>query len=568
MYYAAYGRFVNCGQSCVDVAACGKIGDFNMTWTEAVLHRLTSASAGVEVPSDTATAPSRTASWRADIPAAIVIFLVAVPLCLGIALASGAPLFSGIISGIVGGVVVGSLSGSQLMVSGPAAGLSAMVVTSIATLGSYRAFLATVVVAGAVQVMLAVARAGIVGYYFPSSVIRGMLTAIGLILILKQIPHALGYDADFEGDETFLQMNAENTFTAIVNALARIEPAAVLLSVAGLVVLVLWDRGIGKQLRLLPGALVAVVLGIVGQRVLPMFDGALQLGPEHLVGLPVPRSLADIGALFATPDWSALLRVDAWQIAITLGIVASLETLLTLEATDKLDRYKREAPTDRELAVQGVGNMVAGFLGGLPVTGVLVRSAANVDAGAQTKSSAIIHGLLMAVAVFLIPVALNMIPLASLAAVLIYTGVKLAQPQLVRHMWSQGRMQFVPFLVTVLAILLTDLLMGIMVGLAVGFLFVLFDQLRYPCYTIVSGAGSVLQRIRLQEQVTFLNKASLAQFLDSLPAKSRIEVDGRGCRHIDHDVLEFISDFRQTALLRQIDFRTVGIALPPVSPSH
>jgi len=539
-----------------------------MTWTEVVLQRLTSASPGVEPVGEAVTAPSHAASWFADIRASIVIFLVAVPLCLGIALASGAPLFSGIISGIVGGVVVGALSGSQLMVSGPAAGLSAMVMTAIATMGSYRAFLATVVVAGLVQVLLSVARGGIVGYYFPSSVIRGMLTGIGLILILKQIPHALGYDADFEGDETFWQMNAENTFSAIVNALARIEPAAVILSVAGLALMVFWDRGPGRQLRLVPGALLAVLLGIIGQLVLPLLGGAFQLGPEHLVGLPVLRSVSDIGALFATPDWSALLRVEAWQIAVTLGIVASLETLLTLEATDKLDRYKREAPTDRELAVQGVGNVVAGLLGGLPITGVLARSAANVDAGAQTKSSAMLHGLLLTAAVFLVPAFLNMIPLASLAAVLIHVGVKLAQPARVLHTWNQGRMQFVPFLVTVAAILLTDLLMGILIGLAVGFLFVLFDQLRYPCYTVVSGAGSVLKRIRLHEQVTFLNKASLAQFLDSLPPKSRVEVDGTGCQHIDHDVLEFISDFRQTAILRQIDFRPVGITLPPVSPSH
>jgi len=539
-----------------------------MTWTEAVLQRLTTAPVVAEPVDETVAAPSRTGSWRADIRASIVIFLVAVPLCLGIALASGAPLFSGIISGIVGGVVVGALSGSQLMVSGPAAGLSAMVMTAIATMGSYRAFLATVVVAGLVQVLLAVARGGIVGYYFPSSVIRGMLTGIGLILILKQIPHALGYDADFEGDETFWQMNAENTFSAIVNALARIEPAAVILSVAGLALLVFWDRGPGRQLRIVPGALLAVLLGIVGQLVLPLFNSALQLGPEHLVGLPVPRSISDIGALFATPDWSALLRVEAWQVAVTLGIVASLETLLTLEATDKLDRYKREAPTDRELAVQGVGNVVAGLLGGLPITGVLARSAANIDAGAQTKSSAILHGLLMVGAVFLVPAFLNMIPLASLAAVLIHVGVKLAQPERVLHTWNQGRMQFVPFLVTVAAILLTDLLMGILIGLAVGFLFVLFDQLRYPCYTVVSGAGSVLKRVRLHEQVTFLNKASLAQLLDTMPPRSRIELDGTSCRHIDHDVMEFISDFRQTAILREIDFRTVGIALPPVSPSH
>ena len=539
-----------------------------MNWTEAILDRLTQTSAPAGSDSDERVRPSLAASWRADVPSSIVVFLVAVPLCLGIALASGAPLFSGVISGIVGGVVVGSLSGSSLMVSGPAAGLSAIVMTAIATLGSFRAFLATVVVAGMLQVVLAACRAGIVGYYFPSSVIRGMLTAIGLILILKQVPHALGYDADFEGDEAFMQANAENTFSAIMNAASRVEPAAVLLSALGLLLLVTWDRGPMRRLRLFPGALAAVLLGIVGQRVLPLFNPAFQLGPEHLVGLPVPRSLSEAAALFATPDWSALLRPEAWQIAFTLAVVASLETLLTLDATDRMDRYKREAPTDRELAVQGAGNVLAGFLGGLPITGVLVRSAANVDAGAQTKLSAVIHGLLMAAAVFLVPVFLNMIPLASLAAVLIYTGVKLAQPRSVRHTWNQGRTQFLPFLVTVVAILLTDLLIGVLVGLAVGFLFVLFDQLRYPCYTVVSGAGAVLKRVRLHEQVTFLNKASLAQLLDEMPTRSRIELDGSHCRHIDHDVLEFISDFRQTAALREIDFRIVGIALPPISPSH
>jgi MFS superfamily sulfate permease-like transporter len=539
-----------------------------MNWTEVILERLTHASAPPVQRSDERVSPSLAASWRADVPASIVIFLIAVPLCLGIALASGAPLFSGVISGIVGGVVVGSLSGSALMVSGPAAGLSAIVMTAIATLGSYRAFLAAVVVGGLLQMVLAACRAGIVGYYFPSSVIRGMLTAIGLILILKQIPHALGYDANFEGDESFFQANAENTFSAIASAAARVEPAALLLSVLGLLLLVAWDRGPLRHVRLFPGALAAVLLGIVGQLVLPFVNPAFQLGPEHLVGLPAPQSIGDVGGLFATPDWSALLRPEAWRIAITLAIVASLETLLTLDATDRMDRFKREAPSDRELAVQGVGNVVAGFLGGLPITGVLVRSAANVDAGAQTKLSTVLHGLLMAAAVFLIPVALNMIPLASLAAILIYTGVKLAQPTAVRHIWQQGRGQFLPFLVTVAAILLTDLLIGILIGLGVGFMFVLFDHLRYPCYTVVSGAGSVLKRVRLHEQVTFLNKGSLARLLDELPRQSRIELDGSSCRHIDHDVLEFISDFRRTAALREIDFRIVGIALPPISPSH
>jgi MFS superfamily sulfate permease-like transporter len=539
-----------------------------MNWTEVILDRLTQTAAPARPVRKEHVLPTLAASWKADVPAAIVIFLVAVPLCLGIALASGAPLFSGVISGIVGGVVVGSLSGSSLMVSGPAAGLTAIVMTAIASLGSFRAFLAVVVVAGMMQILLAAGRAGIVGYYFPSSVIRGMLTAIGLILILKQVPHALGYDADFEGDEAFLQANAENTFTAIVNAASRLEPAAVVLSTLGLLVLVVWDRGPMRRLRLFPGALAAVLLGVAGQYLLPMFGPQFQLGPEHLVGLPVPQSISEAAALFSTPDWSALLRPDAWRIAFTLAVVASLETLLTLDATDRMDRYKREAPTDRQLAVQGVGNMIAGFIGGLPITGVLVRSAANVDAGAQTKLSSVIHGLLMAAAVFLVPMLLNMIPLASLAAVLIYTGVKLAQPRAVRHIWNQGRTHWLPFFVTVAAILLTDLLIGILVGLAVGFLFVLFDQLRYPCYTVVSGAGSVLKRVRLHEQVTFLNKASLAQLLDEMPPRGRIELDGSHCRHIDHDVLEFISDFRQTAVLREIDFRIVGIALPPISPSH
>ena len=404
-----------------------------------------------------ASLPGLATAWRADIPASVVVFLVAVPLCLGIALASGAPLFSGIISGIVGGLVVGSLSGSQLMVSGPAAGLTAIVVSAIATLGSYQAFLTAVVLGGVVQLSLAALRAGVIGYYFPSCVIRGMLAAIGLILILKQIPHAIGYDADYEGDETFLQMTGENTFSAIGHAFSRIEPAAVVLSLLAIVMLVVWDKTSLKKIKLLPGPLAVVLAGIVGQWVLPMLHPALQLKPEHLVGLPVPSSISDLGVLFALPDWTALDRPETWRIAVTLGIVASLETLLSLEATDRMDPFKREAPTDRELASQGVGNVVAGLIGGLPVTGVIVRSSANIDAGAQTKLSAILHGVLLLLAVFTIPVLLNLIPLASLAAILIYTGFKLAHPRLLRYAWLQGRTQWVPFVVTVIAILLSDL---------------------------------------------------------------------------------------------------------------
>lgn len=538
-----------------------------MNWSELVQQRLSRTPSQRALYDPRAADPSVAGSWRSDLPASIIILLVAVPLCLGIALASGAPLFSGIISGIIGGILVGALSGSPLMITGPAAGLSAIVMAAIDTLGSFPAFLAVVVVAGVLQVGLALGRAGIVAYYFPSSVVRGMLTAIGVILILKQIPHALGYDVDFEGDESFFQPNAENTFTAIVNAFDRIEPAAVILSLTGLAVLVLWDR-VPKALRVVPGALLAMLIGVIGYEVLPLFDATLQLGPEHRVALPVPQSFGDVRHLVAFPEWSVLLRIDAWRIALTLGLVASLETLLTLEATDKMDRYKREAPANRELAVQGLGNIVAGLVGGLPVSGVLVRSAANVDAGAQTKLSAVVHGILLAGVVFAAPGVLNLIPYAALAAVLIYTGFRLSQPATIRLLWQQGHTQFVPFIVTVVAILLTDLLIGVLVGMGVGFLFIVFDHLRHPCFTLVSGTGSVLTRIRLHEQVTFLNKASLAQYLDSLPARSRIEIDGSHCRHIDHDVLEFISDFRQTALLRQIDVRTVGLSLPPISPSH
>jgi MFS superfamily sulfate permease-like transporter len=538
-----------------------------MTWTQAVFQRI---KGGTSAPPPEAAAPgwAPVGVWRTDASAAVVVFLVAMPLCLGIALASGAPLFSGIISGIVGGVVVGALSGSQLMVSGPAAGLTAIIVSAIGTLGTFQAFLTAVVLAGCVQLLLAALRAGIIGYYFPATVIRGMLAAIGLILILKQIPHALGYDADYEGDEAFLQMTGENTFSAISHAAERIEPAAVLLSLMALGILVLWEKTRLKSLRLMPGPLAVVLGGILGQWLLPRLDPSLQLGSEHLVGLPVVESLAGLGALVATPDWGAITRPETWRIAVTLGIVASLETLLSLEATDRMDPFKREAPTDRELAAQGVGNILAGLIGGLPVTGVIVRSAANVDAGAQTKRSAILHGILLMLAVLLFPAVLNLIPLASLAAILIYTGFKLAHPRLLQHAWSQGRTQWVPFVVTVVAILLSDLLVGIAIGLTVGFAFILLGQLRFPCFTVVSPNGSVLTRIKLHDPVSFLHKASLMQLLDRLPVGSRIEIDGSDCRHIDHDVLESISDFRQTSKLRKIDFRTVGIDLPAVSPSH
>ena len=522
--------------------------------------------APLEIPAPPA--PRFPATWRHDVPAAIVVSLVALPLCLGIALASGAPLFSGIIAGVVGGLVAGVLSGSQLMVSGPAAGLTAIVVSAIATLGSFRAFLATVVVAGVLQVGFGLAGAGLIGTYFPSAVIKGMLAAIGVILILKQLPHAVGYDADFEGDEAFRQANDENTFSAVGHALERVEPGAILVAVLALALLLSWDSPLLRPLKVFPGPLAAVLMGVGVNALLSAFAPSLALQGEHLVTLPAPESLAGYAGVFTTPDWSVLAQPMAWKVALTLAIVASLETLLSLEATDRMDPLKREAPTNRELLAQGAANITSGALGGLPVTGVIVRSAANVDAGARTKAAAVLHAVFLAGAVVLVPFLLNRIPLAALAAILLYTGYKLAHPRLLKHAWREGWTQFVPFAVTVSAILLTDLLVGIAVGLAVGFAFIIADTIRTPAFAVVSPRGSVLTRLRLHENVSFLAKAGLARQLEALPSGARIEIDGTHCRRIDHDVLEYLSDFRETALARRIDFRPVGIPLRPTTPSH
>jgi len=540
-----------------------------VNWLDSVVKRLAQAQRKQAAPTASgARLPTMRNSLREDGPAALVVFLVALPLCLGIALASGAPLFSGVIAGIVGGIVVGLLSGSHLMVSGPAAGLTAIVVSAIATLGSFPAFLMAVVISGFVQVALAGLRAGVIGYYFPSSVIRGMLAAIGLILILKQVPHAVGWDKDYEGDESFVQADGDTTFTAIDHALHAIEPGALLIALVALALLVLWDKTGLKRLKILPGPLVAVLAGVGINLALAQSGSSWTLFAEHLVQLPMPSSVGEFASFFTFPDFSAALRGDTWRVAVTLGVVASLETLLSLEATDRMDTHKRESPPNRELLAQGVGNSLSGLLGGLPLTGVIVRSAANVDAGAQTKLSAILHGVLLVLAAVTIPGLLNEIPLASLAAILLYTGFKLAHPRILRSMWGQGWKQFTPFALTIAAILLSDLLIGITVGLVVAFAFILTDEIRFDCFTVTSPPGAVLKRIQLQEQVSFLNKASLARLLASLKPGERLEIDGSRCRVIHHDVLEHMADFRQQALERGIDLRLVGIDLPPPPPAH
>jgi SulP family sulfate permease len=472
------------------------------------------------------------------------------------------------VSGVIGGIIVGLLSNSQLMVSGPAAGLAALVVTGIASLGSFEAFLAAVIIGGAIQILFSVLRGGVIGYYIPSAVIKGMLAAIGIILILKQMPHAIGYDADFEGDETFLQSNAENSFTALRGMLQHVQLGAVLIALASLTILVLWSRPAFKKLKVIPAPLLVVLLGVGANLLFAEYSPTLAIRTTHLVHLPVASTPSDWLAFFTWPDLSALKSVDTWRLGLTIAIVASLETLLSLEATDKMDPYKRESDTNRELLAQGVGNTIAGFLGGLPITGVVVRSAANIDAGARTRWSAILHGVLLLGFVLAIPSLLNQIPLAALAAMLLFTGYKLASPALFRTSWRLGWSQFVPFVVTVVAIVVTDLLVGIGVGLAVAAMFILAEYLRQPALRVVSASGAVLTRYQLPDQATFLAKANIERTLSALPEGSRVEIDGTNTTRFDYDVLEQLHEFTETAKLRNIDYRLVRVPSAPTTPTH
>jgi len=507
------------------------------------------------------------ATWRNDLGAGLVVFLVALPLCLGIALASNAPLLSGLVTGVVGGVLVARLSGSSLMVSGPAAGLTAIVAAAIIELGSFEAFLVAVVLAGVVQLVLGALRAGIIGYFFPSSVIRGMLTAIGLILILKQLPYAFGAGIAAGGGG-----GADGTAAGegggmlgdIATAVAGTIPAALAIAVASLAVLFLWPHVAPAALRrVLPAPLVAVLLGVGAQLALGAAASPWALPPDALVTLPVSASLGEVWASLASPDWSTITNPVVWRVALTVGLVASLETLLSLEATDKLDPFKRTSPANRELLAQGAGNVAAGLLGGLPMTGVIVRSSANVDAGARTWRASWMHGLFLVAAVVAIPRALNLIPLAALAAILLHTGYKLAHPRVFAQSWRTGRKYAVPFFVTVVAILVTDLLVGIAVGLAVGTFFVLLDSYRTAySYHREESADHHHVRITLAEEVTFLNKARINEVLHELPAGCVATIDGSRSKHIDHDVLEIVNDFRETAHSRGITLRLVGIPEP------
>ncbi len=497
-----------------------------------------------------------------DIPASIVVFFVALPLCLGIALASGAPLFSGLIAGFVGGIVVGALSGSNIGVSGPAAGLAAIVLTAIGTLGGYENFLVAVVLGGILQVLFGILKAGVIGYYFPSSVIKGMLTGIGIIIILKQIPHFFGYDPDPIGDLAFSQVDGENTFSGISNIMNSVQLGSLIVGVVGLAILLLWDRVLSKKAKifqLVQGPLVAVVVSIIFY-VLTKNNESLAISSSHLVSVPIPEDLSSFLGQFTFPNFNVINSPDVWVVAFTLALVASLETLLCVEATDKLDPHKNVTPTNRELLAQGTGNIISGMIGGLPITQVIVRSSANIQSGGRTKMSAIIHGFFLLTSVILIPTLLNMIPLSVLAAVLLMVGWKLAKPELFKKMYDLGWKQFVPFVITVLGIVFIDLLYGLAIGLMVGIVITLRNSYKNSHFLHKEGEDVDDGKIKmtLAEEVTFFNKGAILKELDNIPENSYLELDVRKTRFLDHDIIEILEDFALKAKERNITIKLIS----------
>lgn len=503
--------------------------------------------------------------WKQDLPASVVVFLVALPLCLGIALASGAPLVSGLVAGAVGGMVVGLISRSALGVSGPAAGLVAIVITAIADLGGYEAFLLAVVLAGIIQVLFGALRAGIIAYYFPNAVIKGMLAGIGITIVLKQIPHAVGYDADFMGDESFEQPDHHNTWSELFFMTDAISYGAIVITLVCLGVMLLWERPFIKNngiLRLVPGPLLAVVLGIVLSAV---FNGlpTLAIGPDHFVALPNINGLGDLHM----PDFAGIAKWTVWKVAITIAVVASIETLLCVEATDKLDPYNRTTPANRELLAQGTGNVISGLLGGLPLTQVIVRSSANIQAGGRSSLSAVLHGVLLVLSALLLPNLLRSIPYACLAAILLLVGYKLINPSQFRTMWKAGPMQFLPFLVTVLGVYFIDLLWGVGLGLAVSVVHILWKNYRVPFhFDPYKYRPGMPIHIQLSEDVTFLNKAGIKRTFGELPDDCRVVIDASRTLDLDPDVREIIDEFLDSAEQRNINVEMVGYDKPAVKP--
>jgi len=490
-----------------------------------------------------------------DLPSSIVVFLVALPLCLGIALASGAPPLSGLIAGIVGGIVVGILSGSPLGVSGPAAGLAVIVLNGIESLPSLEMFAVAVMIGGLVQVVLGVLRAGVIGLYFPSSVIQGMLSAIGIIIFLKQLPHAVGYDEEPEGSLQFATDSAHNTASDLSMMLESFQPTAILVAAIGLGLLILWETSWMKRQawsQYFPGSLWAVGVGVLIH--ILTLDTSWQLSPDHLVQIPILGAGESMSDMWNMPDFTGFGRADVWILGITLAIVASLETLLCVEATDKMDPHQRVTPPNRELFAQGAGNLISGFFGGLPVTQVIVRSSANIQSGGQTKLSAVVHGFWLLIAVFAIPNLLNMIPLASLAAILLVVGYKLAKPATFVRIFKQGGRQFAPFVITVIAIVLTDLLTGIGIGLGAAIVAILWDHYKRPLEGLQRDDESKKCTLTLGREVTFLHKAGIRQTLADIPEDYHVEVDARNTRDMDPDVRDILSDYQNRAQNLGLDF--------------
>ena len=491
-----------------------------------------------------------------DIPASIVVFLVALPLCLGVAQASGAPLFSGLIAGFIGGIVVGSLSGSHLSVSGPAAGLTTIVGAAILKLPSFEVFLLAVFVCGILQLLLGLIKAGFIGDYVPSGVIKGMLAAIGLILILNQFPHLLGDDSHFEIDDDVPAAKGDSgpfkIFINFFNSFKHIHYTAIVIGGVCLIFHFIWEKIVSRQggfLKLVPAPFLVVIIGVVANSFIPatMLEGPLT--GQHLVYIKPAESVKDFFSFFTFPDFSHFFNSTVLVTGATLAIVASLETLLSIEAVDELDPYQRVTNKDRELRAQGVANMFSGLVGGLPVTSVIVRSSANVNAGAQTKLSAIMHGMLLLLCVAFIPNILNLIPKAALAAILIYTGYKLAKPSLFKIFYAKGWDQFIPFVVTIAAILLTDLLKGVLIGIAVGLFFIMRSNFKSSVF-IVNDAHKFL--VRLRKDVSFLNKPIIKNRLETIPENSTVIIDATRADFIDKDVIEVINDFMQHAHLKNI----------------
>lgn len=502
--------------------------------------------------------------WKQDFQSSIVVFLVALPLCLGIALASNAPLAAGLFAGIIGGIVVGSLSGSSLSVAGPAAGLTVIVVNAIQELGSFQAFTLAVFLSGLIQILFSLFKLGKFGDFFPTSVIKGMLAAIGLLLILKQFPHAIGYDAGFMGDEAFSGKDGSNTFTTFFGAIGALHMGAVLISVISIALMLTWDKLAYKGhkfFKLIPGALVAVVLSVAINQILVSSGSALAILDEHLVTLPFKGGFGEVFAGLSLPDWSFLTNPLVYKVAITIALVGSIESLLSVDAADKIDPKSRKSSKNRELLAQGVGNSLSGFIGALPVTAVIVRTSANITAGAQSKLSAVLHGIWILLCVALIPHILNMIPLAVLASVLLLVGYKLTSLGLIKTMYNKGSNQFIPFAATIIAILLTDLLVGIGIGMVVGFAYIIKSNMTKAIVTVHDDKQYL---IRFHKDVSFLQKAHLSEVLEKIPENSDVVIDGKGV-FVDTDIVDLLQDYlkRAAGSDRRVHIQKSSTALSP-----